>query len=175
MTIDWGSIAQTATGVFPVMIDAAVKALLLLVTAGALAAVLRKASAAARQIVWMLALAAMEGMVRDMTANRAALETAAASGFSTATDLADWLVRELGLPFREAHHVTGALVAKAEAGGVDLPDLRLNDMQAVHAGIREDVFAVLGVQNSVASRVSYGGTAPDRVRAQVARWKEILG
>ena len=123
----------------------------------------------------MLALAAMEGMVRDMTANRAALEAAAASGFSTATDLADWLVRELGLPFREAHHVTGALVKLAEARGVDLPELSLQDMQEAHAGIRADVFDVLGVHNSVASRTSYGGTAPAQVRAQVARWKEVLG
>ena len=123
----------------------------------------------------MLALAAMEGMVRDMAANRDALETAAASGFSTATDLADWLVRELGLPFREAHHVTGRLVAVAEAAGRDLPDLTLEEMRSVHEGIREDVFDVLGVHNSVASRRSYGGTAPEQVRAQVARWKERLG
>jgi argininosuccinate lyase len=123
----------------------------------------------------MLALAAMEGMVRDMTANRPALEAAAASGFSTATDLADWLVRALDLPFREAHHVTGTLVAKAEAKGCDLPDLTLNEMQAVHPAITGDVFGVLGVHNSVASRVSYGGTAPAQVRAQVARWKERLG
>ncbi|WP_371055026.1 argininosuccinate lyase [Rhodosalinus sp. K401] len=123
----------------------------------------------------MLALAAMEGMVRDMAANRDALETAAASGFSTATDLADWLVRELGLPFREAHHVTGRLVAVAEAAGRDLPDLTLEEMRSVHEGIREDVFDVLGVHNSVASRRSYGGTAPEQVRAQLARWKERLG
>ncbi|WP_371060420.1 argininosuccinate lyase [Rhodosalinus sp. 5P4] len=123
----------------------------------------------------MLALAAMEGMVRDMAANRDALETAAASGFSTATDLADWLVRELGLPFREAHHVTGRLVAMAEAAGRDLPDLTLEEMRSVHEGIREDVFDVLGVHNSVASRRSYGGTAPEQVRAQLARWKERLG
>jgi argininosuccinate lyase len=123
----------------------------------------------------MLALAAMTGMVADMTANRAALEAAAASGFSTATDLADWLVRELNLPFRDAHHVTGTLVAMAEARGCDLPDLSLADLQSVHAAIREDVFAVLGVHNSVASRTSYGGTAPAQVRAQVARWKETLG
>ncbi|MCV2866077.1 argininosuccinate lyase [Defluviimonas sp. WL0075] len=122
----------------------------------------------------MLALAAMEGMVRDMTANRANLERAAASGFSTATDLADWLVRELGLPFREAHHVTGALVALAEKKGCDLPELTLADMQSAHAGITEAVYSVLGVHNSVASRQSYGGTAPDQVRAQVARWKEAL-
>jgi argininosuccinate lyase len=123
----------------------------------------------------MLSLAAMEGMVRDMTANREALRAAAASGFSTATDLADWLVRELGLPFREAHHVTGSLVALAETSGRDLPDLTLADMQGVHPGITEAVFGVLGVDNSVASRTSYGGTAPDQVRAQVARWREVLG
>jgi argininosuccinate lyase len=123
----------------------------------------------------MLGLAAMTGMVGDMTANREVLKTAAASGFSTATDLADWLVRELGLPFREAHHVTGTLVALAENTGVDLPDLSLSQMQTVHPGIRADVFAVLGVENSVRSRMSYGGTAPERVREQVARWKAALG
>jgi argininosuccinate lyase len=123
----------------------------------------------------MLALAAMEGMLLDLTVNRANLEAAAASGFSTATDLADWLVREAGLPFREAHHVTGALVALAESRGCDLPELGLADMQAVHPAITEGVFAVLGVHNSVASRVSYGGTAPDQVRLQIARWQERLG
>ncbi len=116
----------------------------------------------------------MTGMVGDMTANREALEAAAGSGFSTATDLADWLVRELGLPFRDAHHVTGALVAKAEAKGCDLPDLSLEEMRAVHDGIEGDVFSVLGVHNSVASRTSYGGTAPERVREQIALWKERL-
>ncbi|MDP4992693.1 MAG: argininosuccinate lyase [Marivita lacus] len=123
---------------------------------------------------WMLALAAMEGMVKDMTANRANLEAAASAGFSTATDLADWLVRTLDLPFRDAHHVTGSLVAMAEQKGCDLPDLSLEDMQSVHAAITADVFDVLGVHNSVASRTSYGGTAPVRVREQVARWKEVL-
>jgi argininosuccinate lyase len=122
----------------------------------------------------MLGLAAMTGMVGDMTANRDALAAAAASGFSTATDLADWLVRTLGLPFREAHHVTGTLVAMAERKGCDLPDLTLGDMQAVHPGITAAVFEVLGVENSVRSRMSYGGTAPDQVRAQIARWKELL-
>jgi len=122
----------------------------------------------------MLGLAAMTGMVTDMTANRASLATAAASGFSTATDLADWLVRELGLPFREAHHVTGSLVAMAEKAGIDLPDLTLEQMQSVHSGIRADVFDVLGVENSVRSRMSYGGTAPEQVRAQIARWKEVF-
>ncbi len=122
----------------------------------------------------MLALAAMEGMVRDMSANVDVLEAAAATGFSTATDLADWLVRVLDMPFRDAHHVTGALVAMAEARGCDLPELSLEDMRSVHKHIHEGVFGVLGVHNSVASRTSYGGTAPDMVRAQVARWKEIL-
>ncbi|NCQ23956.1 MAG: argininosuccinate lyase [Roseovarius sp.] len=123
----------------------------------------------------MLALAAMEGMVRDMVAQTVNLEAAAGAGFSTATDLADWLVRVLDLPFREAHHVTGALVAKAEAKGCDLPDLSLTEMRQVHGAITAAVYDVLGVHKSVASRVSYGGTAPVQVRAQVARWKERLG
>ena len=122
----------------------------------------------------MLALAAMEGMVRDMAAQKDNLEAAAGAGFSTATDLADWLVRVLDMPFREAHHVTGSLVARAEAKTCDLPDLSLEEMQAVHGEITEAVYDVLGVHNSVASRTSYGGTAPDQVRAQVARWKERL-
>ncbi len=122
----------------------------------------------------MLALAAMTGMGSDMSANRASLEAAAGSGFSTATDLADWLVRALNMPFRDAHHVTGSLVAIAEKRGCDLPDLTLEDMQGVHAAITDEVFGVLGVHNSVASRLSYGGTAPTRVREQVARWKEAL-
>ena len=123
----------------------------------------------------MLALAAMEGMVKDMTANRESLEAAAGSGFSTATDLADWLVRALNMPFRDAHHVTGSLVAMAESKGCDLPDLTLEDMQSVHGAITEDVFGVLGVHNSVSSRMSYGGTAPARVREQVAAWHAKLG
>jgi argininosuccinate lyase len=123
----------------------------------------------------MLGLAAMTGMVSDMTANRDVLRTAAASGFSTATDLADWLVRRLGLPFRDAHHVTGTLVAMAEKAGIDLLDLTLQQMQGVHAGITAEVFEVLGVDNSVRSRMSYGGTSPVRVAEQVARWKAALG
>ena len=122
----------------------------------------------------MLALAAMTGMVSDMTANRDSLKIAAASGFSTATDLADWLVRALGLPFRDAHHITGSLVAMAEAQGCDLPDLSLVQMKSVHVHINAEVFEVLGVENSVASRVSYGGTAPAQVRAQIARWEAAL-
>jgi argininosuccinate lyase len=122
----------------------------------------------------MLGLAAMTGMVGDMTANREVLEAAAASGFSTATDLADWLVKTLNLPFREAHHVTGTLVAMAEKKGCDLPDLSIAEMTAVHPGITQDVYSVLGVQNSVRSRMSYGGTAPERVREQIVRWSQVL-
>jgi argininosuccinate lyase len=122
----------------------------------------------------MLALAAMTGMVSDMTANREVLESSAASGFSTATDLADWLVRSLNLPFREAHHVTGTLVAMAEAKGCDLPDLSITEMKSVHDGITQEVYSVLGVQNSVRSRMSYGGTSPTRVAEQIARWKQLL-
>ena len=123
----------------------------------------------------MLGLAAMTGMVGDLTANREALKAAAASGFSTATDLADWLVQRLGLPFRQAHHITGALVALAERKGCDLPDLSLEEMRSAHPDITADVYGVLGVENSVRSRTSYGGTAPDQVRAQISRWKAALG
>ena len=123
---------------------------------------------------WMLAMAAMEGMVKDMTANCDSLKAAAGSGFSTATDLADWLVRVLGMPFRDAHHVTGTLVALAESKDCDLPDLTLEDMKSAHENITAEVFDVLGVQNSVDSRMSYGGTAPAQVRIQVQRWKDIL-
>ncbi|MDB4213571.1 argininosuccinate lyase [Octadecabacter sp.] len=122
----------------------------------------------------MLGLAAMTGMVADMKARPDDLRVAAAMGFSTATDLADWLVRELGLAFRDAHHITGSLVAMAEDQGCDLPELTLTQMQSVHADITDAVFDVLGVDNSVASRTSYGGTAPVNVRAQIARWKDAL-
>ena len=122
----------------------------------------------------MLAIAAMEGMLRDMTANREALRAAAASGFSTATDLADWLVRTLDMPFRDAHHATGRVVALAEAQNCDLAELPLDDLQSVDGRITAEVYSVLSVENSVASRMSYGGTAPENVRAQVARWKKVL-
>jgi argininosuccinate lyase len=122
----------------------------------------------------ILAIAAMVGMVSDMVANCDNLQIAAASGFSTATDLADWLVRVLDMPFREAHEVTGRLVALAEVQGCDLPGLTLKQMQSVHSGIRSEVYDVLSVENSVASRMSYGGTAPEQVRLQIARWEEAL-
>ena len=121
-----------------------------------------------------LSLAAMTGMIESATFDKLRMRADAGKGFSTATDLADWLVRALGMPFRDAHHVTGALVKLAENKGCGLEDLSLVEMQGVDAGITDDVFAVLGVDNSVASRVSYGGTAPDGVRARIrdakARW-----
>jgi argininosuccinate lyase len=123
---------------------------------------------------WALSLAATAGMVRDMAPDVERMRSFAGSGFATATDLADWLVRVLRLPFRSAHHITGRLVAMAEARGVDLAELSLAEMQSVEAGITEDVFSVLTVEASVASRVSYGGTAPANVAAQAARWLEAL-
>jgi argininosuccinate lyase len=116
----------------------------------------------------------MTGMVRDMTINVAAMKKAAGAGYSTATDLADWLVRALRMPFRDAHHVTGRLVAKAEAKGCDLKDLSLAEMREVEPRIAEGVFSVLSVEASVASRTSYGGTAPANVARMAAEWKERL-
>jgi argininosuccinate lyase len=122
-----------------------------------------------------LSLLATAGMVADLEPNRERMAAAAGAGFSTATDLADWLVRELNLPFRDAHHVTGAAVKKAEELGVTLPELPLSDLQALDKRINAAIYDVLTPEASVASRRSYGGTAPEQVRAQIARWKEILG
>ncbi|MEX1306382.1 MAG: argininosuccinate lyase [Rhodovibrionaceae bacterium] len=119
-----------------------------------------------------LSLAAMTGMVRDLKANRARMLAATSAGFLTATDLADWLVRVLDLPFREAHRATGAIVARAEAAGCGLAELPLKEMQAVEPRIGESVYDVLSVESSVASRSSYGGTAPDRVRSAIAEARE---
>ncbi len=121
-----------------------------------------------------LCLAAMTGMISDLTVNRDVLKAASGAGFATATDLADWLVRALDMPFRNAHHVTGALVKFAEDKKCGLEDLTLEDMQSIEPAITKEVFDVLGVENSVASRLSYGGTAPSNVKAQVKRWKEQL-
>ena len=121
-----------------------------------------------------LALAAIAGMVGAMAADTGRMRAMAGAGFSTATDLADWLVRVLHLPFREAHHVTGRIVARAEALGTDLAGLALGEMQAVHGGITAAVFDVLSVDASVRSRRSYGGTAPDHVAAEAARWQQAL-
>ena len=117
-----------------------------------------------------LCLAATNGMVRDMTARTERMRSLAGSGHATATDLADWLVRVLRLPFRTAHHVTGRLVARAEALGIELAALSLEDMRAEEPGITADVFAVLTVDASIASRVSEGGTAPDNVLRQAQGW-----
>jgi argininosuccinate lyase len=122
-----------------------------------------------------LSLPAAAGMVRDMRPDTARMAAAAGSGFATATDLADWLVRVAGLPFRTAHHVTGRLVARAERAGLALEQLSLSAMQEEHASITSDVYGVLSVAASVASRTSYGGTAPERVAAQAARWLKELG
>jgi len=121
-----------------------------------------------------LCLAAMAGMVRDMTIHAPAMRQAAAAGFSTATDLADWLVRALGLPFRAAHHVTGSLVRLAEEKGCALDALPLAAMQAVEPRITAEVFGVLSVEKSVGSRTSFGGTAPDNVRRAAAAAREKL-
>jgi argininosuccinate lyase len=112
----------------------------------------------------------MTGMVADLTPDRKRMKAAAGAGYATATDLADWLVKALGLPFREAHHVTGRLVAGASAEGKGLEKLTLAEMQAVEPRITDAVFDVLGVEKSVRSRVSYGGTAPANVKAQARRW-----
>ncbi|MDG6093766.1 argininosuccinate lyase [Acetobacter sp. AN02] len=117
-----------------------------------------------------LTLAACDGMIRDLTADTGRMHALAGSGFSTATDLADWLVRVLKLPFRTAHHVTGQLVALAERKGTDLSDLSLAEMQAVEPGITQDIYSVLTVEASVASRVSAGGTAPANVRREAEGW-----
>ncbi len=115
-----------------------------------------------------LCVAATTGMVRDLTANEDRLKAATAAGFLTATDLADWLVRVLNLPFRDAHHITGSIVQRAEAAECDIGDLPLSEMQAVEPRITEAVFEVLTVESSVASRVSHGGTAPEQVRKAAA-------
>ncbi len=123
---------------------------------------------------WTLALAAMAGMVRDLRPDLARMKEFAGSGFATATDLADWLTRVLRLPFRTAHHITGRLVAQAEARGVDLAGLTLAEMQAEEPRITAEVFGVLTVDASVASRTSYGGTAPANVAREAARWQAAL-
>ena len=121
-----------------------------------------------------LCLAAMTGMIEDLKPNTAAMHEAAGQGYSTATDLADWLVRVLNLPFRDAHHVTGTVVKEAETRGVDLSDLPLEAMQAVEPRITADIFDVLTVDASVNSRTSYGGTAPANVKQAVATAREAL-
>jgi argininosuccinate lyase len=122
-----------------------------------------------------LSIAAVTGIVADMTPDRKTMRKAAGVAYATATDLADWLVRVRGLPFRQAHEVTGRIVAAAEAKGVALEKLPLAEMQAVEPGITTEVYAVLGPQQSVKSRTSYGGTAPENVRREARRWLKRLG
>ena len=121
-----------------------------------------------------LCIAAIAGMVRDMTPRIDKMKAAAGSGYATATDLADWLVRALGMPFRQAHHVTGRIVALAAEAGLGLEQLTLAQMQSIEPTITTEVFEVLGVEKSVRSRVSYGGTAPDNVRQQAKSWAHRL-
>jgi argininosuccinate lyase len=121
-----------------------------------------------------LALAAMTGMIGDLKVDEAAMASAAGAGYATATDLADWLVRTLELPFRQAHHLAGQAVKRAEALGVELAGLPLAELTALEPRVTAGVLDVLTPEASVASRTSFGGAAPDRVRAEIARWKEIL-
>jgi argininosuccinate lyase len=121
-----------------------------------------------------LCLAAMTGMVSDMHINTAAMKKAAGAGFATATDLADWLVRTLNIPFREAHHITGRAVALAEQTKTSLEKLDLSDLQSLHPGITAEVFSVLTVEKSVRGRTSFGGAAPSEVRRQVRYWKKRI-
>jgi argininosuccinate lyase len=122
-----------------------------------------------------LCLAAIAGMVRDMQPDLKAMKRAAGLGYATATDLADWLVRVLAMPFRDAHHVTGKLVGLASHKAIGLEKLTLAEMQAVEPRITQEVFAVLGVERSIRSRVSHGGTSPRLVKAQAQRWLKRLG
>jgi argininosuccinate lyase len=121
-----------------------------------------------------LALAAMAGMVGDLEPVPEVMRAAAGRGFSTATDLADWLVRELKMPFREAHHVTGAIVKEAEKQGLEMEKLPLAALQGVEPRITSDVFSVLSVENSVKSRKSHGGTAPQNVAKSAKAWLKRL-
>jgi len=121
-----------------------------------------------------LSLAAMTGMVGDMTANRERMHASASAGFSTATDIADWLVRELNIPFRDAHHITGQVVALAEEKNCGLEGLTIEDFKTIDTRIDSRIHKVLTVEASVAARQSYGGTAPANVVAQAARWKTQL-
>lgn len=123
---------------------------------------------------YSLALAALTGMIEDMHPNKEKMTASAGGGFSTATDIADWLVRVINLPFRDAHHVTGSIVALAEKQNLRLHELTLEDMQSVEPKITKDIFNVLSVENSVKSRKSYGGTAPTEVRKMAKKWIKSL-
>jgi argininosuccinate lyase len=121
-----------------------------------------------------LSIAAMTGMVRDMLPDATRMRATADEGYSTATDLADWLVQTLRMPFRDAHHVTGRIVAKAASDRVPLHELPLHDMQAIEPRITRGVYEILSADSSVKSRASYGGTAPKNVRREANRWLKVL-
>ncbi len=121
-----------------------------------------------------LSLEAMTGMVSDLSVNKEAMKQAAGAKFSTATDLADWLVREANVPFRDAHHITGKIVSLAESKELTLEQLELKDMQEIDKRINQSIFEVLSVENSVKSRTSYGGTAPKNISREISGWKRIL-
>jgi argininosuccinate lyase len=122
-----------------------------------------------------LSIAAMTGMIDDLAPDATRMKAAAGEGYATATDLADWLVRVVGMPFREAHHVTGRIVAAAEKAGLALDRLPLAAMQRVEPRITKEVFSVLSVERSVRSRTSYGGTAPANVTREAKKWLQRLG
>jgi argininosuccinate lyase len=122
-----------------------------------------------------LCIAAMTGMIEDLEPDVRRMKAAAGEGFATATDLADWLVRVLGIPFREAHHITGRIVAAAEKAGLRIEQMPLSEMQRVEPRITKAVFLVLSVDRSVRSRTSYGGTAPANVAREAKKWLQRLG
>jgi argininosuccinate lyase len=121
-----------------------------------------------------LSLAAMTGMVEDLVPDREKMRASANAGFSTATDIADWLVKQANIPFREAHHITGQIVALAEQKGMSLDGLTIEDFKFIDHRIDSRIHKVLSVESSVAARKSYGGTAPENVAMQAARWRELL-
>jgi argininosuccinate lyase len=121
-----------------------------------------------------LSLAAMTGMVADLQPRRDRMRASAVVGFSTATDVADWLVRQANIPFREAHHITGRLVALCEERGIGLEGLTIEDFKSVDARIDSRIHKVLSVEASVAARTSFGGTAPENVAREAARWRSAL-
>jgi len=121
-----------------------------------------------------LSIAAMTGMIADLEPDTARMKKAAGEGYATATDLADWLVRTLKIPFRESHNIAGRIIAKAAEAGVALHRMPLAAMREIEPRITDDVFAVLSVDRSVKSRTSYGGTAPKNVRAQAKKWLRKL-
>ena len=122
----------------------------------------------------VVCISAMRGMVGDIKTNKTAMKRAASAGFSTATDLADWLVKELGKPFREAHRITGSLVKLAEERNCQLDELDLETMQEIEEGISSSVYSVLGIDASITSKTSFGGTSYDEVENQLNEWKERL-